>query len=58
MLSRPRTKLLGVDFGTVRVGLAVCDEGRMIAAPLEVRRRKDPKADGNYFKDLVKREKW
>ena len=56
MPSRPRTKLLGVDFGTVRVGLAVCDEGRMIAAPLEVRRRKDPKADGNYFKDLVKRE--
>ena len=53
---RPRTKLLGVDFGTVRVGLAVSDEGRLIAAPLDIRARKNPTADGNYFKDVVARE--
>ena len=27
--------LLGVDFGTVRVGLAVTDPDRIIASPLE-----------------------
>ena len=54
--ARPKTKLLGVDFGTVRVGLAVSDEGRMIAAPLDIRERKNPVADGNYFKDVATRE--
>ncbi|WP_020468274.1 Holliday junction resolvase RuvX [Zavarzinella formosa] len=56
MPTRPRTKLLGVDFGTVRVGLAICDEGRMIAAPHDIRVRKNPQADGNFFKDLVAKE--
>jgi putative Holliday junction resolvase len=48
--------LLGVDFGTVRVGLAVCDSERLIASPLAVYGRRDPAADAAYFRDLVKAE--
>ena len=53
---RPRTRLLGVDSGTVRVGLAVSDADRIIASPLEVRERKGPDADAAYFRALVDRE--
>jgi len=53
---RPRTRLLGVDFGTVRIGLAVTDAERIIASPLEVRERKGPGADAAYFQALVERE--
>ena len=53
---RPRTRLLGVDYGTVRVGLAVCDADRIIASPLEVRERKGAEADAAYFRALMERE--
>lgn len=53
---RPRTRLLGVDYGTVRVGLAVTDADRIIASPLEVRERKGVEADAAYFRQLVERE--
>jgi len=48
-----RTRLLGVDFGTVRVGLAVSDSERIIASPLTIYRRKDTTADAAYFQQLV-----
>ena len=35
-----RTRLLGVDFGTVRVGLAVSDPDRKIAFPLAIHTRR------------------
>jgi putative pre-16S rRNA nuclease len=54
--ARPRTRLLGVDYGTVRIGLAVTDSDRVIASPLEVRERKGPDADVAYFRVLVERE--
>ncbi|MBO0700646.1 MAG: Holliday junction resolvase RuvX [Zavarzinella sp.] len=53
---RPRTRLLGVDYGTVRVGLAVTDADRIIASPLEVRERKGAETDAAYFRQLVERE--
>lgn len=56
IVTRPRTRLLGVDFGTVRIGLAVCDDSRIIASPLEIRERKNPQADANFFKDIINRE--
>ena len=31
-----KTRLLGVDYGAVRVGLAVCDSERIIASPLAI----------------------
>jgi putative Holliday junction resolvase len=51
-----RGRLLGVDYGSVRVGLAVCDADRIIASPLEVRERKGDAADAAYFKQVVARE--
>jgi putative Holliday junction resolvase len=47
---------LGVDFGTVRLGLAVCDSDRIIASPLATYRRRDAKADAEFFRALVKTE--
>ena len=49
-------RLLGVDFGTVRIGLAITDADRVIASPLEIRERQGPDRDAAYFKALVERE--
>lgn len=51
-----RTRLLGVDYGTVRVGLAISDADRIIASPLEVRERQGDDRDAGYFRQLVERE--
>jgi putative holliday junction resolvase len=56
VIPKVRTKLLGVDYGTVRVGLAISDSGRMIASPLEIRERRDDVADAKYFKQICERE--
>lgn len=46
-------RLLGVDYGTVRVGLAVCDRDRRIASPFATFQRKDPARDAEFFRRLV-----
>lgn len=47
------TRVLGIDFGTRRVGAAVSDPGRTIATPLEVYERRDPKQDARHYRELV-----
>ncbi len=54
---RERTRLLGVDFGTVRIGLAITDPDRILASPLETYTRQDKEADVKYFRALVEEEK-
>jgi putative pre-16S rRNA nuclease len=49
-------RLLGVDFGTVRVGLAICDSERIIASPLSIYNRRDATRDADYFRELVRTE--
>ncbi len=49
-------RLLGVDHGKVRVGLAVSDAGRIIASPLQTYTRRRPDLDAEFFKALVKKE--
>jgi putative Holliday junction resolvase len=49
-------RLLGVDYGTVRVGLAISDPDRIIASPLDTYARRNPDADGAFLRDLVERE--
>jgi putative Holliday junction resolvase len=49
-------RLLGVDFGTVRVGLAVSDADRMLASPLTTYTRRDRDADAAYFRQVVAAE--
>jgi putative Holliday junction resolvase len=51
-----RTRLLGIDFGTVRIGLAVSDSERRIASPLAQYRRGGRDRDALYFRQLVERE--
>ena len=53
---KAKGRLLGVDYGTVRVGLAVSDPDRIIASPLATYTRRDVEADANYFRDLVRSE--
>ncbi len=50
-------RLLGVDYGTVRVGLAISDPDRIIASPLETYARRDAAADAAYFAKLTAAEK-
>ena len=49
-------KIAGIDFGTVRIGIAICDSERMIAFPHEIWRRRNEKLDLQHFQDLVKQE--
>ena len=51
----PRGRLLGVDFGTVRVGLAVSDADRILASPLATYQRQGD-ADAAFFAKLVAAE--
>jgi putative Holliday junction resolvase len=46
--------ILGLDFGTKRVGAAVSDSRRMIATPLEVYERRDPTQDARHYQSLVR----
>ena len=50
------TRLLGVDHGSVRIGLAVTDPDRRIASPLATYERKGREPDAAYFKKLVEHE--
>ncbi len=49
-------RLLGVDHGKVRVGLAVSDPERRLASPLETYRRQGKELDTGFFRALVKKE--
>jgi putative Holliday junction resolvase len=46
-------RVLGLDFGTRRVGAAVSDPGRSIATPLEIYERRDPSQDARHYRALV-----
>jgi putative Holliday junction resolvase len=51
-----RTRLLGVDYGSVRIGLAVSDAERKIASPLATYQRRNAEHDSRYFRTLVETE--
>jgi putative Holliday junction resolvase len=50
------TRLLGVDYGSVRVGLAISDPERRIASPLVTYTRRDAAQDARWIKRLVAEE--
>ena len=50
-------KIAGIDFGSVRIGVAVCDPERRIAFPYEIWRRKNEKLDLEHFREFVKEER-
>jgi putative Holliday junction resolvase len=51
-----RTRLLGVDYGSVRVGLAVSDADHRIASPLATYHRRDSEQDAAWIRALVEEE--
>jgi putative Holliday junction resolvase len=51
-----RTRLLGVDYGNVRIGLSVSDADRKIASPLTTYTRRGSEPDSRYFRALVEQE--
>jgi putative Holliday junction resolvase len=51
-----KSRLLGLDFGAVRVGLAISDPERRIASPLATYERRDSEQDARYFKDVLAAE--
>lgn len=53
----PRSgRLAGVDFGSVRIGVSVCDPLWILVSPLEIRLVSDQARDAEYFRTLAKRE--
>jgi putative Holliday junction resolvase len=48
--------LLGVDYGSVRIGLAVSDPNRVIASPLATYTRRNREQDAGFFRELVESE--
>lgn len=49
-------RLAGVDYGTVRIGIAISDAGQTIASPLENYNRRNQRLDDAFFIDLVQQE--
>jgi putative Holliday junction resolvase len=50
-------KIAGIDYGTVRIGIAVSDADRVLASPYETYIRKSPQRDAEYFRRLVSEER-
>ncbi len=46
-------RLLGIDYGTRRLGIAVCTPEQSIASPLQTYERSHPKVDARRICDLV-----
>jgi len=53
----PTGKIAGIDYGTVRIGIAVSDADRILASPYETYIRKSPERDAEYFRQLVSEER-
>src|SRR5262245_33795664 len=54
MVPSSMTRILGLDFGTRRVGAALSDPGRTIAFPLEVYALRGPEPDARHYREVVR----
>ncbi|MBI5758281.1 MAG: Holliday junction resolvase RuvX [Planctomycetales bacterium] len=52
-----RGRLLGIDFGTKRLGLAICNPEQTISSPLENYTRRDAAQDAKHVRRLVEEER-
>ncbi len=50
-------RLAGIDYGTVRIGIAVTDPEQRLASPFENYTRRGEAADATYFKGLAADER-
>ncbi len=53
----PAGRLAGIDYGTVRIGIAVTDARQTLASPYAIYARKSPPADAQFFQRFVAEEK-
>lgn len=51
--TRAPGRVLGIDYGEVRVGLAISDPERRVASPMAVYQRRSQYEDADYFRRLV-----
>jgi putative Holliday junction resolvase len=49
-------RLAGIDFGTRRVGIAICDANQLMASPFDVCQRGSTLEDAAFFQKLVEEE--
>ncbi len=49
-------RVAGLDYGTVRIGIAITDAGQRIASPLENYTRRSRDLDDRFFQELVAQE--
>lgn len=52
----PEGRLAGIDFGTVRIGIALSDPQQRLASPLENYQRAGQEQDARRFRRLVEEE--
>jgi putative Holliday junction resolvase len=50
-------RIAGIDYGTVRIGIALADTEVGIAGPFENYTRRSPKLDADYFAKFAKEER-
>lgn len=50
-------RLAGIDFGTVRIGVALCDPSQTWVNPWEIYTRKTPQLDKAFFQQLAREER-
>jgi putative Holliday junction resolvase len=55
-IERPR-RIAGVDYGTVRVGIALGDTAQRIAGPYDTYQRRNARLDAEYFRRLAAEER-
>ena len=56
-MNRPRGRIAGIDFGTVRIGIAVTDPDQTLASPLETYTRRNEALDRERFVRLAQEER-
>lgn len=49
-------RLAGIDFGTARIGIAICDQNQSFASPVENYQRRELEGDARRFQKLVEQE--
>ena len=53
---KPRTRLLAIDPGKVRLGLAISDADRKLASPLTTYTRRNAEQDARFMKKIIEDE--
>lgn len=53
----PPGTLLGIDYGSVRIGLALCDRDQSIAIPFQLYERHKRHEEAEFYQALVKKER-